>query len=141
MHGPGGGMAMHGMQDPALMVRHISRWLELDDSRTQELTNLVMAARPQMIALREKARENRSAIAGLDTDARDYPDRLQGLAAKNGEIATEMTVLMGQLRADIHSRLTAEERQKLADRTQGMQQHGAKRFSKGCPEQHDEEPR
>ena len=55
MRRSGPGMPGHEMLDPERMVRHISSWLELDDAQTQELTNVVRAAEPQIHALRERA--------------------------------------------------------------------------------------
>ena len=111
----GQGMSMHGMPDPEQMVAHISRWLELDDAQTLELENVVVAAQPQMLALRERARTNRAAIAALDGQASDYSTQIETLAIENGQIATEMTVLVSQLRVDIHSKLTDEQRQRLTE--------------------------
>ena len=115
MRGPGAGVGMHGMPDPERMVRHISSWLGLDETQTQELTNVVLAAKPQLLALREKARTNREAIAALDGSASDYGVNIHNLAVENGQIATEMTLLLSQLRVDIHSKLTEQQRQKLAE--------------------------
>jgi Spy/CpxP family protein refolding chaperone len=115
MRSPGAGIGMHGVPDPERMVRHISSWLELDEAQTQELANVVLAARPQLLALREKALVNREAIAALDGSASDYGVNIHNLAVENGQIATEMTLLISQLRVDIHSKLTEEQRQMLAE--------------------------
>lgn len=123
MRGPGAGFGMHGMPDPERMVGHISSWLELDETQTQELTNVVLAVKPQLLALREKARANREAIAALDGSASDYGVNIHNLAVENGQIATEMTLLVSQLRVDIHSKLTDEQRQKLTEGANRMR-HG-----------------
>ena len=113
------------MLDPERMVRHISSWLELDDAQTQELTNVVRAAEPQIHALRERAETNRGAIEALDGTARDYGASIQNLAVENGQIATEMTLLMSQLRVDIQSKLTAEQQLKLAEGKERMRRRWA----------------
>ena len=118
----GQGMSMHGMPDPEQMVAHISRWLELDDAQTKELKNVALVAQPQMLALRERARTNREAIAALDGQASDYGTQIEALAIENGQIATEMTMLVSQLRVDIHSKLTDEQRQKLTEGGDQMRQ-------------------
>ena len=118
VRGPTGGMGMHEKVDPERMVRHISGFLELDESTTQELTNVALAAQPQLLALREKSRANRAAIMAIDGSADDYSVTLHELAAESGQIATEMTLLLTQLRVDIHSKLTEEQQQKLAERMQ-----------------------
>jgi Spy/CpxP family protein refolding chaperone len=107
MRGPAGGM---GMPDPERMVGHISRMLELDELTTQELTNVVLAAQPQLLALREKARANHESVAALNGSESDYSVTIHALAAESGQIATEMTLLASQLRVDIQSKLTKEQR-------------------------------
>ena len=115
MKGTGAAMGMRGIQDPERMVAHISKWLELDDAQTQELTNVALAAKPQLLALRERARANHEAIAVLDGNDSDYGAKIHSLAAESGQIATEMTLLVSQLRVDIHAKLTEEQRQKLTE--------------------------
>jgi hypothetical protein len=115
MRGPAGGMGMQGMPDPERMVGHISKMLELDDATTQELANVVLAAKPQMLALREKARANHEAIAALDGTESDYDVSIRALAVESGQIATEMVLLSSQLRVDIQSKLNEEQRLELAD--------------------------
>ncbi len=123
MRGPAGEMGMFGMPDPERMVRHLSRMLELDDATTQEIENVVLAAKPQLLALREKARANREAIATVDGTASDYGVTIHALAVESGQIATEMTLLSSQLRVDIHSKLTEEQRQVLAESIGRMRHH------------------
>jgi len=123
MRGPAGEMGMFGMPDPERMVRHMSRMLELDDATTQEIENVVLAAKPQLLALREKARANREAIATVDGSASDYGVTIHALAVESGQIATEMTLLLSQLRVDIHSKLTEEQRQVLSESIGRMRTH------------------
>lgn len=116
MRGHGGGfMAMQGVPDPERMLRHISRWLSLDETQTQELRNVVIAAKPQLNALREKARANHEAMATLDVNASNYEARVENLATDNGQLATELTFLLAELRRDIYSRLSPDQQQKLAE--------------------------
>jgi len=115
MRGPSGGMGMHGMPDPERMVRHISVFLELDDATTEELGNIVLSAKPQLLALREKAQANRDAIAALDGTESDYGVTIHALAVESGQIATESTLLLSQLRVDIRSKLTDEQKLELAE--------------------------
>lgn len=126
----GGDRSMFGMPDPARMVRHMSRRLELDEAQSQQLNNVVVAATPQLTALHEKSRANREAIAALDLDAGDYDSSIQRLAAESGEIAIARTLLLSQLRRDIHSRLTPEQQQKLADTADHMRHHWRKHGDK-----------
>jgi Spy/CpxP family protein refolding chaperone len=126
--GPGPGMPMAGMQDPERMVGHISRWLELDDMQTQELRNVALAAKPQLQTLRDKALANHEAVIALDGNSGDYAAKIKNLALENGQIATEMTLLASQLRVDIRSKLTEEQRVKLSE--------GADRMRRGWRGKH-----
>lgn len=128
MRGPAGGMGMHAMPDPERMVRHISAFLELDDATTQELSNVVLAAEPQLRALRDKARANREAIAAVDGSASDYGATIHELALESGQIATETTLLLSQLRVDINSKLSEEQQLQLTERMSNMRHRwGGKR--------------
>ena len=111
----GGLMAMQGAPDPERMVRHISHWLGLDETQTQELSNVAMAAKPLLTSLRDRARANRDAITELKVNASDYGARMKDLAVDNGQLATEMTLLLAQLRLDIYAKLSPEQQQKLAN--------------------------
>ncbi len=51
----------------------------------------------------------------LDVSASDYDARIQSLALEKGQLATEVTLLVAQVRADIHSKLTPAQQQKLAE--------------------------
>jgi len=111
----GAGMGMHGMQNPQRMVQHLSRWLDLDEAQTAELGNVVLATKPQMTELRERVRANHEAIMSLDVNASDYDARVQSLALEKGQLATEMTLLVAQVRVDINSKLTPAQQQTLAE--------------------------
>lgn len=126
--GHGGGiMATQGVPDPVRMVRHISRWLSLDETQTQELSNVVLAVEPQLKVLREKARANHEAIASLDVNASDYGARIENIATDNGQLATELTLLLAQVRRDIYAKLSPEQQQKLSEGADEMRQRWARR--------------
>jgi Spy/CpxP family protein refolding chaperone len=119
--------------DPARMVEHMSRWLDLDDTQKQELQNVALAAEPGLTALRKRGAANREAIMALDTSAADYAEQLQTLATESGAIATELTVVLGTLRADIHTKLTAEQQAVLAERTAEMRERFQERAASRRP--------
>lgn len=126
MRGHGGGfMAMQAMPDPERMLRHISRWLSLDVTQTQELSDVVTAAKPRLHVLREKVRANRDAFTALDVNASDYSAQIEDLATENGQLATELTLLLAQVRRDIHSKLSPEQQQKLTEGAGEMRQRRA----------------
>jgi len=128
-HGPGkrGPSMMHGMEDPTRMIAHIGRWLELDEQQQQELENIALASKPQLSALRDKGRANHDAIRNLDPASSDYDVSIHALAAENGQIATELTLLMAQLKSDIHAVLTPEQQQQLATGRESLREMERKR--------------
>ena len=98
------------MEDPERMLAHISRRLDLDDDQQQQLQNVVLAAKPQMQSLRDRARSVHESIRSLDPDSNDYDLRVHELATESGQVATEMTLAMAGLRAQVHAVLTPEQK-------------------------------
>ena len=124
--GPGGPGMMQGMDDPERMIHGLSRRLDLDEQQQQQLENVALAARPQFDTLRDRARNNHEAIRTLDVEDENYDTRIRELASENGQIATEMTLLGAQLRADIYAILKPDQRQQLREDQDRMQ----KRFER-----------
>ena len=121
------GPGMFGDADPQRMVARISRYLELDEAQHQELENIALAAEPGISALRQRAKDNRAAIAELDPADPGYSAELQNLATESGQIATEMTMALATLKADVHALLTEEQQQKLAEGKSRLKQHARDR--------------
>ena len=99
--------------DPTRFVERMARRLDLDDVQEQTIANAVEAAKPEIEALRDRARANRAALRDLDTTSADYGARLDALSLEQGQLATERTMLMGRLRAELASVLTDEQRAEL----------------------------
>lgn len=110
------GMRGQGSGDPSRMLRMLSRHLDLDDTQTQAISNILDASQPEIDALRESASANRQAIRALDVGDADYGAQLQNLAATSGELATQSVLLHGKVRADVQAVLTPEQVQQLAER-------------------------
>jgi Spy/CpxP family protein refolding chaperone len=115
MHRGHAGM-MHGGPNFDRMVEHMSRLLELDDAQEQAIRNIVDDARPKAKALRERAKANREAMHALNVSDKDYDVKLQNLAAENGEVATQLTLLHGRVMAQVNGELTPEQQAELAER-------------------------
>jgi Spy/CpxP family protein refolding chaperone len=111
------------MHDPEQMVGRMTRWLELDDNQQQEVSNIMMVASPQLEALTDREKVNRMALYTLDANDPDYSVRMQDLAADNGAIASELTIVMAEMRSNINAVLTPEQQQKLADGAGRMREH------------------
>ena len=67
--------------------------------------------------LRERGRTLRSSIRELDPEDASYGAVLQDLSAATGQVAAELVLLTGRVRADIHGILTPEQQQSLAEMT------------------------
>jgi Spy/CpxP family protein refolding chaperone len=115
MHRGDAGM-MHGGPNFDRMVEHMSRLLELDDAQEQAIRNIVEDAKPKAKALRERAKENRKAMHALNVSDTDYDAKLQKLAAENGEVATQLTLLHGRVMAQVNGELTPEQQAELSER-------------------------
>ena len=102
--------------DPARMVEMMTRHLDLDETQSQTISNILQAVKAEADLLRERGRANREALRALDVNDASYAAMLQNLAVESGELETEKTLLHGRVRGEIHAVLTAEQQQKIADR-------------------------
>ncbi len=132
MHRGHAGM-MHRGPNFDRMVEHMSRLLELDDAQEQAIRNIVEDARPKANALRERAKANREAIHALNVSDTDYDVKLQSLAAENGEVVTQLTLLHGRVMAQVSGELTPEQQAKLAERRAKMRDGFRHRRHRGEP--------
>ncbi len=92
----------------------MTRRLELDETQSTQIQNIMAAAKPEFDALHEKGTANREATRGLEIDDPDYGAKLQNLSTTRGELAASSAELRGRIRAEIHAILTPEQREKLA---------------------------
>jgi Spy/CpxP family protein refolding chaperone len=112
------GMRQEGMlmRNPAQMLERMQKHLDLDETQTQQMSNIFGAAKPEIDALRAALRENREATRSLDTNDPDYSAKLQNLSTANADLAGKMTLLQGRLRAEVHAVLTPEQMQMVEER-------------------------
>lgn len=118
--GPGHRMHHDDFGDPTRMLEMMTRHLDLDDSQSQVIGNILAAAKPQIDALRERGQAARQAMFELDVDDPDYGTRLQTLSMEVGAVTSEATLLHGSLRADVFAQLTPEQRERAAEGRRGM---------------------
>ena len=102
-----------GFPGPGLMLEHMADHLDLDDAQRDAVSNILEAARPEIEALRERARANREALEALDVNDAAYSTELNNIAISNGELATEGTLLFTRVRTEVHAVLTDEQIAKL----------------------------
>jgi len=112
-----------GMSEPGMMIERMAERLDLDDSQRESVNNIVSAAKPEIDALREKARANREALRTLDAG----DPEVQNIAISNGELATEGTLLFTRIRGEIDAVLTDEQRAKLAEAKENRKERSERR--------------
>ncbi len=116
-----------GMPDPGMISGRMADRLGLDETQRETVKNIMEAAQPEMKALREKLRANHDALQALDA----ADPEVQNIAASNGELATEATLLFSRVRGEIHAVLTDEQRAQLAelkeDRKEKRKERGERR--------------
>lgn len=104
------GAGRHGPDaDPTRLLERAKRYLDLDETQEARVENILEAARPEFEALRERAESNRAAIRELDWNDPDQSVRLNDLALESGQIVTDGILLMGRVRSEFVSVLTAEQ--------------------------------
>ncbi len=108
-------MRHDGFGDPARMLERMTRHLDLDDTQSQTIRNIIEASRPEIDALRERAQTARKAMHELDVNDPYYGNNLQNLSTQIGALTSEATLLHGRLRADVFAELTPEQRERAAE--------------------------
>jgi len=127
MRGGSHRMQRDGFGDPARMLERMTRHLDLDDTQSQTIGNIIEAAKPEIDALHERAQATRKAMHELDVDDPDYGSKLQNLSTQIGALTSEATLLHGKLRAAVFAELTPEQRERAAegrDRMRNRSRHG-----------------
>ena len=121
------GAPFPGLAGPGLKVERMAKHLELDEAQKQSIENILDASRPEFQALRTDFRANRRALDALDPADANYSAAINDIAAENGRLATEGTLLMSRVRNEIHAVLTEEQRAKLEQGKQRRQGAGERR--------------
>ncbi len=122
----------HGeFRDPAHMLEMMTRHLDLDDTQAQTIGNIIEVARPEIDALRDRAKATRKAMHELDVSDSDYGSKLQGLSIEIGALTSEATLLHGRLRAEVFAQLTPEQRERAKEGRRGMRDRFRHRGSEG----------
>ncbi len=133
-HNGHAGMRPDFYGDPARMVEMMSRHLDLDETQSQTINNILQAVQPEADSLRERSRANHEALRTLDVNDANYNATLKNLSAESGELATARTLLHGRVRGEVFAVLTAEQQQKMADRGGRMRSHRGHHSRDATPE-------
>ncbi len=122
-----------GPMGPEQMVRMLNRHLELDETQTAQVENIMEAAKPEFDALRQKGMANRQAKQDLDADDPDYDAKMQNITAASSALKATATELRGRIRADVDAVLTPEQREKLAEAPMRGRKQGQRNRSGSGP--------
>lgn len=106
----------HGPRNPERIIARMTRHLDLDELQQEKMSNIMLAAKPELDALRDRSKANRDARHALDENDSDYAARLGDIAAEKGEIVTEREIILGRVRSEIHAELTEEQLAKISER-------------------------
>lgn len=133
-HMRGASHRMHhdGFGNPARMLDMMIRHLELDDTQTRTIGNILEAAKPEIDALRERVQATRKALYELDVSDPGYGADLQNLSTDIGALSAEAALVQGMLRADVFAELTPEQRERAAEGRSRMRdrfRHGGGRHA------------
>lgn len=119
-----------GPQDRGPDVGRMIEHLELDEEQSRIVMNIMEASKPEFESLRQRSRANHEATRSLDVSDAEFGAKLQSLAIENGQLTTEMTILQGRVRADVHGVLTPDQQRKLAEATVNRQQRYRERSAR-----------
>ena len=124
----GGGMA--GVPHPRMLERMASE-LQLTADQQQKIKGVYESARPEMDQVRDKARENAAKLRAAQPGSANYDAVVSEVARNAGDLASRAVTNGAQLRAQVWTILSVEQRQKLetlqAQRQSAMKERREKR--------------
>ncbi len=116
--GPGGmgmmdgGAAMIGVPSPRMLDR-LATELNLTADQQQKLKGVFESARPEMEQVRDRARENAEKLRAAQPGSASYDAVVSEVARNAGDLASRAVTNGAQLRTQVWTILTPEQRQKL----------------------------
>jgi len=96
--------------------------LGLDDVQRQSVQNIHDAAKPEMDALRESMKANRTSMRALDANDPNRSSLLNQIALEKGQLVADGILLSDRVRGEVDAVLTDEQREKLAKARSNMDQ-------------------
>lgn len=109
--GPHGGG--HRAPDPARMLDHMTATLDLSAEQREEIREALESRHEEIRTVREELRANHRELRDLDPADPNYQTLANTLAQRRGELASRMTLLRSETRADIMQVLDEEQQAKL----------------------------
>jgi Spy/CpxP family protein refolding chaperone len=113
----GEGMSQRGQRGsmgPERNIRMMTRRLELDDTQVEQVKGIYAAVGPELESLREQGRSIRMAMRDLTEDDADYEAKKASLAAERDELEVTAKGLRENIRTEIDTILTPEQREEFA---------------------------
>lgn len=125
------GMDGPGFGPPGAIMERIAKHVDLDDVQRESIKNILDAAKPEIKALRERAKANRDTMRELQVDDPNRSSIVNNIAVENGEIATQGTLLFDRVHTEVHAVLTDEQRQTLEESRAKLREGRENRREKG----------
>ena len=122
--GPRHGMSEPGFRDPTMMLEKMSEHLGLDELQRQQVENVFASAKPEMELLRERMKINSERKRALADDDPNRAAAMTEIATEEGQLRTEGMLLRDRVHTQINAILSDEQRQKMAEGRQRMEQRG-----------------
>lgn len=110
--GPMDGAMLGGVPNPRMFERMAGE-LQLTADQQQKIKGVYESARPEMDQVRQAARSNAAKLRAATPGAADYDAVVSDVARNAGELATRAVTNGAQLRAQVWTILSPEQRQKL----------------------------
>ena len=130
-HGDRHGMSGGGFGGSGQLSERMADRLGLDETQRQSVQNIQLAAQPEISALRERMQVNREKMRALDPNDPNRTALLSDIAAENGQLAAEGTLLFDRVRSEVSAVLTDEQRAKFEQRRDRMEKRGGERMPGG----------
>ena len=112
---PGGGRGGSGQFTEKMADR-----LGLDEVQRQSVQNIRDAAKPEMDALRERMKANRTSMLALNDDDPNRSNLLNQIALEKGQLVADGSLLSDRVRGEVDAVLTDEQRERLANAHRNM---------------------
>jgi Spy/CpxP family protein refolding chaperone len=109
---------------PGFLAARAAEHLDLDEAQSADLQNILTAAKPEFDVLKKRGRDTMEALMALDPEDADYGAALQNLSVESGQVATDLILLHGRVRAEVHALLTPEQRATLAEKLSMFREKG-----------------
>jgi len=125
------GHGHHGGGDAGMRyMHHVFEQLDLSPEQKETVKGIFTSAKPRLTALHEEMRDVRESLMDTSPDAADYSTVVDAASQKSGELASQIVLEMSQIRTQVHSVLTEEQKAQLPEIRAEMKQRMEQRHER-----------